>query len=45
MPKCDICGATVKERYKCQACGKKFCDDCGDPIDERCESCLTEDEW
>ncbi|MEE9474483.1 MAG: hypothetical protein V3V36_02310 [Candidatus Hydrothermarchaeaceae archaeon] len=43
MAKCDICGA-AEETYECQACGKKFCDDCGDPGDERCEFCLTEDE-
>ena len=45
MPKCDICRATVEEIYECQACDKKFCDDCGDPIDERCEFCSTEDDW
>jgi hypothetical protein len=44
MAKCDICGATVEETDECQACKKKFCDNCGDPVDERCEFCSTEED-
>lgn len=45
MVKCQICGATGEELDKCNACGKKFCDSCGDPVDERCEFCSAEEEW
>lgn len=45
MAKCEICGTDTEELEKCQACGKKFCDCCGDPVDERCESCSSEEEW
>ena len=45
MPTCDICGAKDKELEVCQACKKKFCDSCGDQVDERCEFCSSEEDW
>jgi len=45
MAKCEICGDKVEEVSKCKECSTKFCNDCGEPIEELCEYCYEETDW
>jgi hypothetical protein len=45
MPECEICGEESDKLIKCKSYGAKFCEDCGSPIEKRCEFCAEEKEF
>ena len=44
MPKCEICGRTVKKVWTCKYCGIHFCSRCGDTKRRICKLCLEKKE-